>query len=414
MERRDFFRAAGGLAGAAVLTSCAARPAAAPPKASTPAAAHLLFADVSAQVAAFDTRSGTTLFSAARPIPAAAWDYLYTVSPAGELVTLEAGTGKETSRTAVPPGLVARAVSQAGNAVALGAPAPADPYGAPGRKETTLVIADPAGRTAPKVVRLKGNFEPDGFSGGGEVLFVLEYLPATAPESYRVRAYDIESGTLGPLLTRNKTPVPKGDEETMRGEGRAAVLSPDRSRLYTLYTHQQNHLHTRDLVAGRKTGVHAFVHVLDLNQRWAYCLDLPEPFGHGPAAGHTLAVSAGSLYVYDGASGTAVRASTDSLEIVTKASPGASPGTAAAAPARESLYIAAGTSLRAVDPISLAVLREWRLPTANRGVAAGPDDRGVYAGVTDGVLRFSGAGQPSRLPFPGITWLRHASAPVAG
>ncbi|MCW2877288.1 MAG: hypothetical protein JWQ95_1388 [Sphaerisporangium sp.] len=419
MERRDFFKITGGLAGAALLTSCTGKPAANPPSpgSGTPRPpAQVLYADVSAHLSALDAASGSTILSAARTVPAADWGRLYTVSPASELLTLDARTGGEVTRTTVPPGIVARVVSPHGNAVALGAPPPASPYGRPGRRATTLVIADPTGSTAPKVVRLNGNFEPDGFSIDGDVLFVLQYLPATSPDSYRVRAYDIQQGSLGPLLTRDKQPVPKGAEETMRGDGRVAVLAPDHQRLYTLYTHQPNHLHTRDLVAGRTKAVHAFVHVLDLGQRWAYCLDLPAPFGRGPAEGHALAVSSDALYVYDGASGTLVQASTESLRIQRTASIGTASGTASAATAGGSLYVAAGPSVRAVDRGSLAVRGEWRLPAAARGVAVSPDETSVYAGVTDGVVRFDSRGgrELSRVAVRGLSQLRYVSAQTNG
>jgi hypothetical protein len=261
------------------------------------------------------------------------------------------------------------------------------------------------------VIRLDGNVEPDSFSTGGDVLFLLQYLPATAPESYRVRAYHIVEGLISPLLTREKRVVPEGAEETMRGEGRIAVLGPARQRLYTLYTHQPDHLHTRDLVAGRTGGVHAFVHVLDLGQGWAYCLDLPEPFGRGPAEGHTLAVCDMNLYAYDGASGTLVQASTESLEIQRTAVIGASAGAASVAWAEGLLYIAAGPSLRAVDRASLTVQREWRLPSAARGVAVGPGGRDVYVGVTDGVERFGrdGGRDASHVAVPGISQLRYVA-----
>ncbi|WP_248963887.1 hypothetical protein [Sphaerisporangium perillae] len=460
MERRDFFRFTGGVAGAALLTSCTSGPggtrpsaAARPVAAGTPRAEGLLlYADVSAQVSAIDAQSGATLFSPARPVPAAGWERLHTVSPAGELLTLDARTGAELFRTTIPPGLVPRVVSSSGNVVALTAPPPASPYGKPGRRTTTMVVADPSGQAAPRTLRLDGNFEPDGFSPGGDALYVLQYLPATAPDSYRVRVYDLEEGKLWPLLTRDKQPVPEGAEETMRGDGRAAVLDPGHQRLYTLYTHQPDHLHTRDLVAGRTTGVHAFVHVLDLGQRWAYCLDLPEPFGRGPAEGHTLAVSADALYVYEDDHRTLIRASTESLTILdtttlvasstgtsssgTPSSPSSSgvpsspssPGTpsspssagsgtsggASAVAAGDHLYIAAGPSVRSLDPYTLALRREWRLPGPAMGVAVTPDEAGLYVGVADGVLRFDvreghDGGEPGRLAVPGITRLRHVA-----
>ena len=36
--------------------------------------------------------------------------------------------------------------------------------------------------------------------------------------------------------------------------------------------------------------MHAFVHTLSLDQCFAYCIDLPAPFGEGPAEGHAIAV----------------------------------------------------------------------------------------------------------------------------
>ncbi|MGW4637450.1 hypothetical protein ACWEN6_02925 [Sphaerisporangium sp. NPDC004334] len=439
MERRDFLRLTGGLTGTALLTSCTGGPGGTPASpvsaprpmaaATPPAARHIVYADVSARLAAFDAGTGTTLFTADRPVPSADWRRLYTVSPAGDLVTLDALTGEATARTTVPRGLIPRVVSSLGNAVALTPPPPASPYGRPGRSRTSVVVVAPDGGRKPRTVRLKGNFQPDGFTAVGDGLFVLQYLPAAAPESYKVKVYDLEHKALWPLSTRDKKPVPEDAEETMRGDGRAAVLDPVQQRLYTLYTHQPNHLHTRDLLAGRGTGVHAFVHVLDLNQRWAYCLDLPEPFGRAQAAGHTLALSAGSLYVYEDGRGTLVRASTESLTIVGTATIGASPakgssaasasaGTTAASVFASSegfVYLAAGPSLRAVDPHSLAVRREWRLPSPARGAVVTPGGDGVYVGVTDGVLRFdggqgrNGGGPAARLSIPGLTLLRHAA-----
>ncbi|GAA3798370.1 hypothetical protein GCM10022226_17140 [Sphaerisporangium flaviroseum] len=423
MERRDFFTITGGLAGAALLASCTRDPAGTPASpvraqaSGTPApAAHVLYADVSTNLSAIDAGTGATIYSSARPVPAADWSRLYTVSPAGRLLTLDARTGRELSRTPVPPGLVARAVSPLGTSVVLGAPAQADPYGKPGRRITTLVVADPRESTAPQVLRLDGNFEPDGFSSDGSVLFLLQYLPATAPEGYRVKAYSVGQRKFLSLLTRDKTPVPKGAEETMRGEGRIAVMDTSGRRLYTLYTHQPDHLHTRDLVAGRTTGVHAFVHVLDLTQQWAYCLDLPEPFGRGPAENHTLAISYDSLYIYDGTTGTLAQAATESLAIERTVSIGASSGTAWASAAGDSLYIAAGPSVRAVGTGALTIRGAWRLPAAALGVAISPDEKSVYAGISGGVVRLDGQGgrELSRLAVPGISRLRHVASSPTG
>ena len=103
-------------------------------------------------------------------------------------------------------------------------------------------------------MELPGNLEPEAFSAAGERLFVLDYLPPAAPDRYRVRMVNLATGKLEPLLTPAKSVVPPGAEEEMRGEGRQAVYDAGRQLLFTLYTHQPDHLHTRDLLAGARPG----------------------------------------------------------------------------------------------------------------------------------------------------------------
>ena len=184
-----------------------------------------------------------------------------------------------------------------------------------------------------KRLPVAANIQADAFTADAIGLFVLEWLPAEAPDRYRVRLMDLATGALNPLLTRTKVPVPPGAEEEMRGDSRQAVLSPDRKVLYTLYTHQPGHQHTRDLLAGSRSTVHAFVHVLHLEQRWAYCLDLPHPFGEGPAEAHAIAVdpTGRRLAVVDVASGSLAYADTENLGIQTVIPVPAGAGTAARA-----------------------------------------------------------------------------------
>ncbi|WP_204071387.1 YncE family protein [Planotetraspora phitsanulokensis] len=398
MERRDFLKICGGTA----LVGACAGPV--PPR----GPAHLLYADTTSGLAAVETRSGRSLANSPSTVPAADWTRLFTLS-GNSLMTVDAVTGRRISSTGVPSSKAVRVVSPNGVLAALGDPAPATPYGSPGRRTTRLVIADPSGRREAMTIELDGNYEPDAFSAEGGALFVLQYLPSTAPEAYRVRMLDLASREVGPVLSREKTPV--AEEETMRGESRLAVLSPYRDRLYTLYTHQANHLHTRDLVAGRSTGVHAFVHVLSLTERWAYCLDLPEPFGHGPAEGHAIAVSPDSLYVFDGASGRLVRADVRELAIGKVGALPASPGPAFAAVSSDALHVAAGGSLFTVDLDSLDVLHTARTPGRPRGLAVGTDGS-LYAGVDGGAVRLDprDGRELARVPVPGLTLLRHVAA----
>ena len=111
--------------------------------------------------------------------------------------------------------------------------------------ETALVLADPRGRRAPQTVPLEGNDEPEAFSLAGDRLFVVQHLPALAPDRYRVRTVDLARGAVGPVLSRDKQPVAAAEE--LRGRGRTHVLAPALNVLYTLYIHHGDRLHTRDL-----------------------------------------------------------------------------------------------------------------------------------------------------------------------
>ncbi|TYB62335.1 hypothetical protein FXF51_26945 [Nonomuraea sp. PA05] len=224
---------------------------------------------------------------------------------------------------------------------------------------------------------------------------------------------------MGPLQTRDKRQVPAGQEEEMRGQGRQAVLDPGQNVLFTLYTHQDSHLHTRDLAAGEdlSPGVHAFVHVLHLDQRWAYCLDLPAPFGLGPAAGHTLALGEAVLYVFDAASGRVVRASTQDLTIGRSALLGRpAKRTAEDSPAQEAfavagggrLYLAQGRRLLVADGATLVPQATWELPGPARGLAFLNGE--VLAGAGEQVLRLDAAtgARLGAVTLPGLRALRHA------
>lgn len=250
--------------------------------------------------------------------------------------------------------------------------------------------------------------QPDAFTSDNTGLFVLEWLPPEDPERYRVRLMDLTTGALQPLLTRAKVPVPPGAEEEMRGVGRQAVLSGDRKVLYTLYTHQPGHRHTRDLVAGRASGAHSFVHVLHLEQRWAYCLDLPHPFGEGPAESHAIAVdpAGGRLAVVDVTSGKLAYARTESLTIERVDPVPAATGPAALALAGTRAYVGTGTTVTVLDGTSRTRLTT---PSPVRGLGLNSDASLLYLGGTD-EIRWCDAvsGEPrNRTPVPGLGHLRH-------
>ena len=253
-----------------------------------------------------------------------------------------------------------------------------------------------------------GNIQADAFTWDNIGLFVLEWLPAEAPDRYRVRLMDLETGALQPLLTRNKVPVPAGAEEEMRGDGRQAVLSPDRKVLYTLYTHQPGHQHTRDLLAGSRSNVHAFVHVLHLEQRWAYCLDLPHPFGEGPPEAHAIAVdpAGGRLAVVDVASGSLAYADTQDLTIQEVVRVPAGAGTATLALAGTRTFIGADTTVTLLEGEATS---RWSVPSPVRGMRLNHGGDLLYAGGTNEIVWLDTASGTlrDRVEVPGLTDLRH-------
>ncbi|MFI6539934.1 YncE family protein [Nonomuraea sp. NPDC050547] len=403
---------AGGLALATLpaLSACAAsqaepaaaKPVSPPPPARTTGLAGTLYASTASGLVAVDLATGKQIREYGEAVPDAGWERLHQVKD-GRLRVLDLPSGK-VRREAPVSGTQVKAVSRSGELVAVGPP--------PGPRTSTLISL--AGPDGGRDLRLGGNVEPEAFSTDGQVMYVLEYLPPDKPDRYRVRVLDLPSGTPKPLNTRDKKPVPEGREEEMRGQGRQAVLDADAGVLYTLYTHQPDHLHTRDLIAGGDSapGVHAFVHVLQLDQRWAYCLDLPQPFGLGPPKAHTLALSPDgrTLFVYDATSGRIAQADTTDLTVKRTAFGAKHTGEAYALADDQHLYLAAGTSLQLADPATLAPRGTWQLPGPARGLATLNGQ--LLAGVGDRVIALDEKGtQQAGIPVPGLRSLHHAAHP---
>ncbi|MBG0562701.1 hypothetical protein [Actinoplanes aureus] len=295
-----------------------------------------------------------------------------------DLVRFDPATGATTRSTALGGGWLPRAVSADGRACALGrTPAEVRPVA---RARTPLLITGPDGD---REYDLPGVIEPDAFTTDGQGLFVLDWLPANAPETYRVRLLDLTTGELQPLLTRNKVPVPAGAEEEMRGEGRQAVLSADRQMLFTLYTHQPGHRHTRDLVSGRPGNAHAFVHVLHLTERWAYCLDLPHPFGEGGMDGHALAADQHRIAVVDLNSGKLAYAGPSSLTVeqVVDVRPAAGATAALILTTDGRTLIGGGDAVTVLDTAAHTPIARWELPAPIKGLALSRDGARLYAGA---------------------------------
>jgi hypothetical protein len=188
-------------------------------------------------------------------------------TPAGPdtaLVVTSAATGQLVAARTLPGRWAPRVTSLDGGYAAFTSPdrGGTTGYAPSAQARSSIAVLGPFGQ--PDYLDLPGNYVPDALSTSG-TMYALDWLPATAPDHYRVREINLTTRQPAPLLTRDKVPIPPGDEEEMRGEGRMAAFSPDLAVLYTLYTHQPGHEHTRDLISGGHNESEAFVHTLFLD-----------------------------------------------------------------------------------------------------------------------------------------------------
>jgi len=213
------------------------------------------------------------------------------------LEELDPASGDVVGSTSLAGTLEIRAVSPYGGAVALMAPQTrsADLYVPEPREYTSINVVWDDDREA-RNYTLKGNFEPETFSTDEGTLFLIEFFPPETPDRYYVRQLALDSGEVAPVAA---TEVELNPE--MRGHARAQVMAPDGRYLYSLYTMGagEEPVHIAD--AGGDSARWAFVHALNLKDKWSYCIFLPLPFGTGPESSISMAISGDGkdLYVVD-------------------------------------------------------------------------------------------------------------------
>jgi len=326
-----------------------------------------LFFQTAEGITAFDLQRGQAAYSAPSARPSGDWSVL--VSP-----TLSRGTphvrvvnaldGSIVREFAVDEPLHPRVVSFRGDLVALSPHAPGSDGRQPGRARTSLVVASTDGGST-RTYDLPGNVEPEAFSSDGRALFVIDYLPPLAPDRYQVRRLDLATGAVGPVVS------PDGATQgQMPGVARTQVMAPDGSRLYTLYTSQT------------ATGAaYAFVHVLDLDEQWAHCVDLPRPFGEAPGAmGITIAPDGEDVYVADVAAGRIAAVPTGPLTVerVGRLSVRDHHRTPYLAADGSLVHVAAGRTLLSVHRGSLVLRNHAAVPSAVHGLVRPADAPLLY------------------------------------
>lgn len=198
------------------------------------------------------------------------------VSSGASVVRFSDGaTGRQIGVVDINPAADLRAVSADGTLAAL----LEHRLGSEQLEERSIItVASRTDGVANSTYELDGLVEPEAFSTDRTILYVIDHQASNTPGAYRVRPLDLATGQLGVMLGPQKVPIP----EEMNGRGRRQIWSPQGDRLYTLYIRQTVHIHTDGEDHPHGTGgTDGFVHVLDLNQEWAFCLHLPTGFGTG-------------------------------------------------------------------------------------------------------------------------------------
>jgi hypothetical protein len=149
-----------------------------------------------------------------------------------------------------------------------------------------LLIVDTSQMKVAWHVDLAGMFQFDAISNDGQRLFLIEYLTGA---TYRVRVYNVPAGLLDSNIVVDKT----DPTETMSGIRVSGVASPDGRWLYSVYA---------------RPNKGAFIHALNLDGAYAFCLDLPGAGYESSSSAFqwSLALSADGteLFAANGAQGT--------------------------------------------------------------------------------------------------------------
>jgi hypothetical protein len=337
-----------------------------------------------------DPATGAVLLDAEGAPAFADWSEVVTVTRAGSTTILHAqpvATSESASGEPISGNLTIRVVSGDGRQVALMPPPTSgtSPWTPEPRALTTIVVADPTGEREPIRFRLKGNFDPEAFSTDGRSLFLLRYVPPTAPTAYRVARLDLRTGRVHAVPTSDKSLV-----ETMSGTRLMQIASPDGTGLYTLYTSESAAgYHAAGDASGSAV---AFVHTLSLDEGWAHCVGLPRELWGGNPQDEALAISPGGglLYVVDVARGVVAvmdtqRLRTDRMTEVDFGPVGDGTTHAAVSPDGRTLIVANGTRVVALDTETLVPERSWTTASSVTGLGFSVDGLRLYAAGLDGI-----------------------------
>jgi DNA-binding beta-propeller fold protein YncE len=225
---------------------------------------------------------------------------------------------------------------------------------------------------APALVEVAGEFEFDALSPDGSQLYLIEHL-AGGDDSYRVRRYDLAAGGLSPDVIVDKR---KAAETSMAGYPNTRVTDPRGTWVYTLYRNAEHG---------------PFVHALNAQDGYAFCLDLPRQGRQDERLARLWALvrdqTGGRLYAVntalglvseiDGAQPALLRSATFPPE---RPGAGGQPGAGSAILSPDgSLLLAGGANgVVAIDTASLEVTGRFLDGWAVDGLVASTDGKRLY------------------------------------
>lgn len=283
--------------------------------------APVLVSDGAGRISLIDVDTGEPAYTVTDAVKAPAGSKILRAEEEGETTAVEVvnpKSGEVVASTKIDGKLEIRAVSPFGGAVALMTPRPktADLYVPEPREETTIKVVWNEDRE-PRTYTLEGNFEPETFSTDEETLFLLEFFPPSDPDRYFVRQLDLPSGAITTVETPDQDLGIELNPE-MRGHARAQTMAPDGSFLFSLYTIGPGETPVHD-PNDPETDRWAFVHTLNLKEKWSHCIFLPLPFGTKSEKALSLGISEDGkhLFVIDAATENVARIDARKLEVET-------------------------------------------------------------------------------------------------
>ena len=261
--------------------------------------------------------------------------------------------------------------------------------------KTDVQIVDANSGETAHVLSLDGNFEVETISAAGDSLFLVQHLPAVNPDHYLIRLYDLSAENLVADPLRSK-----GSDEVMAGLAWEGLASPDGRWLLTLY------LSTR-----RNT---AFIHTLDLLNKYPVCIDLPSGSGDfDQLKDYTLALSPDGQKVYatNTALGVVAEVSLNTLKVARTVTFDARPlakydlptpvGRSVVSKGGRMLYFSGGQDVWFYDTKSKAVSGPFSIDSQIVGLGLSSDGNRLHVASADGSLTTLNAASGSALSFPG-------------